>query len=125
MIKFPTEQDAVKIIESIKGKKFSEYREKWKKINNFEIETDFPYFLHIELLYKCNFRCPMCTHGVPELFEKFSYHERFKEEDVDRVLKEGSKYGCPSVSFQGDNETFLIKNLTSSDRMMSSSLNSK
>lgn len=112
MEKFPTEQDAIKIIENIKGKKFSEYREKWKKINNFEIETEFPYFLHIELLYKCNFRCPMCTHGVPELFEKFAYHERFKKEDVDKVLKEGSKYGCPSVSFQGDNEPFLIKNIT-------------
>ena len=25
--------------------------------------------------------------------KKFGYHERFKKEDVNKVLKEGSKYG--------------------------------
>ena len=42
MENFPTEREAIKIIESVKGKKFSEYREKWEKINKFELETEFP-----------------------------------------------------------------------------------
>lgn len=109
---YPTEQDAVKIIEDVKGEKFTEYRRKWNEVNNFNLETDFPLFLHIELLYKCNFKCPMCTHGDPNLIKKYGYHERFKNDDVKKILEEGSKYGCPSVSFQGDNEPFLIKQIT-------------
>ena len=103
---YPTEQEAIKIIEQVKGEPFKEYRKKWDKVNNFELQTDFPLFLHIELLYKCNFRCPMCTHGDPKLIKKYGYHERFKNDDVKKILEEGAKYGCPSVSFQGDNGLF-------------------
>lgn len=107
-----TEADIVAQLCEIKGPAFKAYREKWDKVNRFELETDFPMFLHIEPNYTCNFRCPMCTQGIPELKEKFGYKERLTTEGVARILDEARRHGCPSISFQGDNEPFLIKEIT-------------
>jgi len=110
-IKVKTESDIVEELKEIVGNEFIEYREKWDKVNNFEIETDFPMFLHIEPNYKCNFKCPMCTQGVPELKEKFGYDEALATKDISNMLDQAKAAGCPSVSFQGDNEPFLIKQI--------------
>lgn len=107
-----TEDEAIEVLADIKGLPFTNYREKWSKVNSFDLETDFPMFLHIEPNYRCNFRCPMCSQGIPALKEKFGYSESLSTGDVKRILEEGSRYGCPSVSFQGDNEPFLVKQIT-------------
>lgn len=112
MNKVRTEQEVVESLVELKGEKFAQYRKQWGLVNNFELETDFPLFLHIEAIYKCNFKCPMCVLGNESLVEKFGYDERLKTEQIDKILKEGMKYGCPSVSFQGNNEPFLIKEIT-------------
>src|SRR5262249_41721678 len=106
-----TEAEAIAVLAELKGESFKDYRERWRQVNAFELETEFPLFLHIEPNYTCNFRCPMCTQGIPELKQKFGYEQQLSTEDVNRILEEGRRYGCPSVSFQGDNEPFLIKSL--------------
>jgi radical SAM protein with 4Fe4S-binding SPASM domain len=111
-VKYKTEADIVEQLKEIQGPAFVEYRKKWEKVNRFELETEFPMFLHIEPNYTCNFECPMCTQGIPELKEKFGYKERLTTEGVAKILGEAKKHGCPSVSFQGDNEPFLIKEIT-------------
>ena len=112
MAVYKTESDAVKALVELKGENFKIYRKKWDQVNQLKLETDFPMFLHIETSYKCNFKCPMCVQGIPELKEKFGYPEKMTTEKITQILEEGKKYGCPSVSFQGDNEPFLMKNIT-------------
>ncbi|ASP42403.1 radical SAM protein [Leptospira interrogans] len=112
MENYKKESDAIKILARIKGPVFEEYRKRWDLVNNFELETEFPMFLHIETSFKCNFRCPMCVQGVPELKEKFGYKEKMTTESITKILLEGKKYNTPSVSFQGDNEPFLNKEIT-------------
>jgi len=106
-----TEGQAVETLARIKGAPFRAYRERWDRVNTFDLETDFPMFLHIEPNYKCNFECPMCTQGNPELKAKFGYDEQITSDQVAAILEEGRRHGCPSISFQGDNEPFLIKAL--------------
>lgn len=106
-----TEAEAVKVLTDIKGPAFRKYRDEWDRANAFALETDFPLFLHIEPNYTCNFRCPMCTQGNPELKAKFGYEEQLTSVDIALILEQGKANGCPSVSFQGDNEPFLIKAL--------------
>jgi radical SAM protein with 4Fe4S-binding SPASM domain len=107
-----TESEAVKRLAQIKGKEFETYRSQWAKVNNFELETEFPMFLHIETSYNCNFKCPMCVQGNPDLKKKFGYKERMTTESITKILEEGKQYNTPSVSFQGDNEPFLIREIT-------------
>ncbi|MBF0244140.1 MAG: radical SAM protein [Planctomycetes bacterium] len=110
---FETEAMAVERLCQIKGDNFIAYRKRWDRANRFEEETDFPLFLHIEANNHCNFHCPMCTQGIPELKEKFGYRESLTTENILAILREGQAYGCPSISFQGDNEPFLIKEMSS------------
>lgn len=112
MIKYHTEKDAINALIESQGEDFAQYRRKWDQANNFELEPDFPLFLHIEPSYKCNFRCTMCVQGIPELKEKFGYSERMTTGEIIKILEEGRKYNCPSISFQGDNEPFLIREIT-------------
>jgi len=116
-IKVRSEADIVEDLKALGGEKFVAYRDKWDAVNRFEVETDFPMFLHIEPNYHCNFRCPMCTQGVPELKKKFGYDERLTTADITRIITEAKQAGCPSISFQGDNEPFLIKQIPDWFRM--------
>lgn len=106
-----TEADAVAALEELGGEPFRAYRARWEAVNRLELETEFPMFLHVEPNYVCNFRCPMCAQGVPELKEKFGYAESLTTKDIAAILEEGKRWGCPSISFQGDNEPFLIKEI--------------
>jgi radical SAM protein with 4Fe4S-binding SPASM domain len=107
-----TEYKSIETLTKLKGEEFVNYREKWDKVNSFELETDFPMFLQIEPNYKCNYRCPMCTQGDPKLIEKFGYEGGLTTKDIKKILDEAQLYNCPSVAMYGDNEPFLIKNIT-------------
>ena len=111
MINYTKESDIVRRLTKIQAPGFAKYRNEWDQVNNFELETEFPLFLHIEPNYLCNFECPMCVQGIPDLKEKFGYDERLTTHDIGKIIKEGARYNCPSISFQGDNEPFLIKEI--------------
>jgi radical SAM protein with 4Fe4S-binding SPASM domain len=106
-----SEAEVVGELTDLCGDRFADYRNKWDRVNAFELETEFPLFLHVEPNYKCNFRCPMCTQGIPALKEKFGYKERLTTKDIASIVEQGQQAGCPSISFQGDNEPFLIKEI--------------
>jgi|TARA_B110000008_G_scaffold142526_1_gene144187 radical SAM protein with 4Fe4S-binding SPASM domain len=106
-----TEYKAIEVLTEIKGQEFIDYRDRWEKVNTFELETDFPMFLQIEPNYKCNYKCPMCTQGDPKLIEKFGYQGGLKTKDIKRIVDEAKLYNCPSIALYGDNEPFLIKNI--------------
>jgi radical SAM protein with 4Fe4S-binding SPASM domain len=106
-----TEGDIVESLIKLKGSNFLDYRKQWDLVNNFELETEFPLFIHIETSYQCNFKCPMCVQGQPDLKEKFGYSERMTTPEIIKILEEGERHNCPSISFQGDNEPFLIKEI--------------
>ena len=65
------EDDVNERLTSILGDKFIDYRKKWDAVNKFELETEFPLYLQIELHQICNLRCPMCSIGVPDANTKY------------------------------------------------------
>ena len=94
------------------GKKFVDYRKKWDAANRFELVTDFPLFLHLELNQTCNFKCPHCIIGNNEIVKKYyKDNDEINFNDYKRIVDEGSDYNCPSIAPQGNNEPFLMKNL--------------
>ena len=103
----PVDRKLAKII----GPKFAEYRKRWDAANSFALETDFPLFLHIELSQICNLRCPMCTHGIPEVRKRYITREKLGWDLYERIILEGEEHGCPSMSPQGIDEPLLTPDI--------------
>ncbi len=108
---FTTEEDINVKLGKIIGKKFVEYRKIWDAANRFEIVTDFPLFLHIDMNQECNYKCPHCIIGTPKEVEEFYEGTYLNFNDYKNIIDQGAEYNCPSVSPQGNNEPFLIKDL--------------
>ena len=107
-----TEEDINKKISKVLGKKFIDYRKKWDLANKLSLTTEFPLFLHIELNQECNYRCPHCIIGNPdEVSRLYNKEENLTFEQYKKIVDEGAEYNCPSITAQGDNEPFLIKNM--------------
>ena len=53
------------------GKKFIDYRKIWDAANRFEIVTEFPLYLDIDLNQECNYKCPHCIIGHPKEVSKY------------------------------------------------------
>lgn len=109
---FSSKADHNTKLTQILGKKFSDYRDRWNKVNKFELITDFPLFLHVELNQKCNYECPHCIIGDENLTNSmFNEKENIGFEQYKRICDEGSEHNCPSISPQGNNEPYLNKNI--------------
>ena len=112
VVHFSKEKDINEKLIAVLGNKFLEYRKRWNKVNNLELITDFPLFLHVELNQKCNYECPHCIIGNIDDVEKFYPKENgnIDFEAFKKIVDEGAEHNCPSISPQGDNEPLLIKN---------------
>ena len=55
-----TEGDINIKLGKIIGEKFVNYRKTWDAANRFEVVTDFPLFLHVDMNQTCNYKCPHC-----------------------------------------------------------------
>ena len=106
-----TEEDINVKIGKIIGEKFINYRKTWDAANRFEIVTDFPLFLHLDMTQKCNYKCHHCIIAHKDEVAGFYEGDALNFQDYKRIVDEGSDYGCPSISPQGNDEPFLIKNL--------------
>tara|TARA_A100001015_G_C14994736_1_gene715672 strand:- start:66 stop:1118 length:1053 start_codon:yes stop_codon:yes gene_type:complete len=106
-----SEEDVNIKLGKIIGKKFTEYRKLWDRANNFEIVTEFPLFLHLDMNQECNYKCPHCIIGHLEEVKEFYSGNYLNFEDFKNIVDQGAEYNCPSLSPQGNNEPFLIKNL--------------
>jgi len=96
---------------SIIGEKFVEYRKKFEAASNFELETEFPLYLQIELHQICNLKCPMCSIGAPLANQKYITDQKMSWDTYEKIILEGEKYECPSLNPQGINEPLLTPNL--------------
>jgi radical SAM protein with 4Fe4S-binding SPASM domain len=108
---FSADQSIDEKLTGILGPKFAEYRRRWDAANAFELETDFPLFLHVELSQICNLRCPMCLQGTPETRKKHFTRDQLGWDLYRKIVLEGQTYGCPSISPQGFNEPLLTPDL--------------
>ena len=108
---FSTEDDINTKLGNIIGQKFVDYRKVWDAANRFEVVTDFPLFLHLDMNQNCNYKCPHCIIGHQKEVDEYYEGEPLNFDDFKKIVDEGSEYGCPSLSPQGNNEPFLIKDL--------------
>lgn len=95
----------------ILGGKFTKYRQSWDAANRFELETEFPFFLHLDMNQNCNLRCPHCIVGQPHFIGNYYEGENTNWQEYQRIIDEGRDYGCPSMSPQGNNEPLLNREL--------------
>ena len=93
-----SEEDINVKLGKIIGQKFIDYRKKWDRVNNFELITEFPMFLQLDMNQECNYKCPHCIIGHKEEVKEYYEGEYLKFEDFKKIIDEGSEYGCPSLS---------------------------
>ena len=92
------------------GDSFTQYRNNWKLATTMKKEFNFPLFLVIESMFKCNLKCIMCLHS--ELSKsKYSYDERLPVNQFKKIMKEVSEHSCPSITFGGTSEPILDERL--------------
>ena len=104
------DEDINEKLSKIIGTRFIEYRKKWDLANNFELVTDFPLFLQIELNQTCNYKCPHCIIGNPDEMSKiYNSKENLNFDQYKKIIDEAADHDCPSISAQGENEPFLNK----------------
>ena len=108
---FASEEDVNVKLGKIIGPKFIKYRELWDRVEKEQIVTDFPLFLHLDLNQECNYKCPHCIIGHKEEVDEYYEGEYLNFEDYKKIVDEGADHNCPSISPQGNNEPFLIKDL--------------
>ena len=94
-------------LSSIIGEKFIEYRKKFDAVNKFELRTEFPLYMQVELNQICNLRCPMCSITIPKAREKYISEERMTWDTYKKIILECEQYDCPSMNPQGVNEPLL------------------
>ncbi len=95
------------------GDKFIQYRKRWDAVNRFELVTEFPLFLQLDMNQNCNLSCCQCIKSTPELENKY-YGDNKKAlswETFKEIIHEAQEYDCPSFSPSGINEPLLMKDL--------------
>ncbi len=107
---YSTEEDVNKRLETVLGERFIDYRKKWDLVNKFELETEFPLYMQLELHQICNLKCPMCAIGDPDANSKYINDKHMDWQTYEKIILEGEKYGCPSLNPQGTNEPLLVNN---------------
>jgi len=115
---FQYTKDPDKIITKIIGRRFQEYRSRWKKASQLRCFQKYPIHLDFELHYGCNLRCPQCILQVDrrELQPHHPYSasrkpgrislEKFKE-----IIDEGVANGLSSITLTVNNEPLMLPNL--------------
>jgi radical SAM protein with 4Fe4S-binding SPASM domain len=85
------------------NKKFKLYRDLWQKSGQYEILTNFPLHLDIELAGICNLRCESCfQNGLIKAPLGIMPFDRFQ-----RIIDEGVKNGLCAAKLQIRGESFL------------------
>ena len=99
------------ILGRVVGKKFIKYRKIWNAVNRFEVVTEFPLFLQLDMNQNCNLRCCHCINKRPENIARYYTKKPLSWQDYKNIVREGEDYGCPSIAPQGNNEPLLMKDL--------------
>jgi len=101
------------------GEKYVEYRKKWIKASKRKIVTDFPLYVQIEHVGRCNLRCSTCINGTDVLRENYTkgITKPLNIKLYKKILNEAKKYNCPSIAFHNNDEPLLLKDLAERIRM--------
>jgi radical SAM protein with 4Fe4S-binding SPASM domain len=94
------------------GSRYKEYRQQYEAAGRFELEPSFPLYIMLEQTYKCNLHCPMCIQGLPT--ERKSFQMDTSQMSMDlfkKIVLEGEKYHCPSISMHVNDEPLLVRDL--------------
>ncbi len=143
-IGFITEKDPWETLTEYYGESFKDYREKWQKASEFELELDYPLQLDFELNNNCNLKCLGCSwsENKPEkvilfpldLFNKIisesvvkglrSLDMSFVNEpliryDLPEFINNAKEKGILDIAF---NTNALLLNNNMSDRLLESGL---
>ena len=86
---FSSEDEVNSKLVALLGEKFEKYRERFLQASNFQLETNFPLYLQIELHQICNLKCPMCSIGAPKANEKYITDEKMSWETYEKIILEG------------------------------------
>ena len=108
---FSAKKNINEILGEIIGEKFLNYRKLWDSVNEFELVTEYPLFLHLDMNQVCNYKCPQCIIGDDKAVSSYYEGDSLGWQDYTRLIDEASGYGCPSLSVQGNNEPLMIKDL--------------
>ena len=83
--------------------KFSSYRDLWHRAARYEVLTDFPLHLDIELSGKCNLKCESCFQNGLIRSELGS----MKRDLFENIIEEGIRRGLCAIKLQIRGESFL------------------
>lgn len=111
-VKHYTRDEEINVkLEAIIGEKFMQYRKLWDAANRFELGTEFPLFLHLDMNQNCNLQCPHCIIGQKEYVNNYYRGSNINWKEYQNIIDEGKEHNCPSMSPQGNNEPLLNKDL--------------
>ena len=105
------EAQANELLCSIIGPAFRAYRERWARVTNLELLTDFPQFLVIEQNYRCNLKCVHCVHGHDDLKEQHGYADEMDFALYRKIIDEAADYACPSLAVNNINEPLMARDI--------------
>ena len=106
-----TDEDINQILANKLGEPFENYRKQWDLANQFGFVSEFPLFIQLDTVQKCNFDCPHCMLSDEEGMKTYFSKDTISETQFDQIVDEASLYSCPSISLQGTNEPLLSKDL--------------
>ena len=105
--------DPNRIIASVVGPEYWDYRRRWELARNFIERPPFPIQADYELSYRCNLKCPICIMSLPRE-EKLRWGDpslTLSPETVERLLDEGAAKGQAALGLNGICEPLLHPDL--------------
>lgn len=109
---FSRHGDINSYLTGIIGKRFADYRKDWTNVYSFRCELNFPIFLVIETMFKCNLRCTMCIHSSPERDKSiYRYSGKMPLSLYEKIIAESVRHNCPSLTIGGMSEPLLDPDL--------------
>ncbi len=99
------------------GDRFLRYREDWAKTSEFDLRTDFPLSLDLEVNASCNLKCIMCVMGAPDYVNPMAEEPLMDIGLYRRLMSEGEKMGLPAMTFGFLSEPLLCRDLAEMIRL--------
>lgn len=94
------------------GDRYKKYREQFIQAGDMAYEPDFPVYIMLEQTYRCNLRCISCIHGYPSKRKKYDMGMgTMPWELFEKIVLEGERHSCPSISVHNNDEPLLVKDL--------------
>lgn len=101
--------DVDKILSDFYGKKFSDYRKKWYRVEKEFVSGNYPLHLDIEVNNKCNYKCAICAFSVNKSDKDLPL--LMDIEMYKRIIDESAEHGLPAIQTSYFGEPLIRKDL--------------